>query len=138
MPDETVEKSTDNPAGTAGDAPGAMPGAATERVRGTDQNMSFSDLAELGHKPTKLDVNAKPVIEVIAALPAGLVLGLLAMRARSIWGGVLVHVAVAWLMDALALVQGPGLPQRLWPCSAPAAQAARRARPPRPRPKRAH
>ncbi|MET0339350.1 MAG: CPBP family intramembrane glutamic endopeptidase [Polyangiales bacterium] len=57
----------------------------------------------------------KPVIEVIAALPAGLVLGLLAMRARSIWGGVLLHVAVAWLMDALALMQGAGLPRRVVP-----------------------
>ena len=57
----------------------------------------------------------KPLIEVIAALPAGLVLGLFAMRARSIWGGVLLHVAVAWLMDALALLQGAGLPRRLVP-----------------------
>lgn len=57
----------------------------------------------------------KPVLEVIAALPAGLVLGLLAMRAHSIWGGVLLHVAVAWLMDVLALLAGPGLPTRLLP-----------------------
>ena len=57
----------------------------------------------------------KPLVEVLAALPAGIVLGLLAMRARSIWGGVCVHVAVAWLMDALALVQSTGLPTRLRP-----------------------
>jgi membrane protease YdiL (CAAX protease family) len=57
----------------------------------------------------------KPVVEVIAALPAGLVLGLLAMRARSIWGGALVHVAVAWSMDALALLQSTGLPTRWFP-----------------------
>jgi len=64
MSDETVEKSTGTTDDTTGGAPAAMPTAATERVRGTDQNMSFSDLAELGHKPTRLDVNAKPVIEV--------------------------------------------------------------------------
>ena len=29
----------------------------------------------------------KPVLEVLAAIPAGIVLGLLAMRTRSIWGG---------------------------------------------------
>ena len=57
----------------------------------------------------------KPLMEVLAALPAGIVLGLLAMRARSIWGGAAVHVAVAWLMDALALAQSTGLPKRLWP-----------------------
>jgi membrane protease YdiL (CAAX protease family) len=57
----------------------------------------------------------KPLVEVVAALPAGIALGLLAMRARSIWGGALVHVAVAWLMDALALSQSTGLPTRFWP-----------------------
>jgi membrane protease YdiL (CAAX protease family) len=57
----------------------------------------------------------KPVLEVIGAIPAGLVLGVLALRTGSIWGGVLLHVAVAWTMDALALAAGPGLPDRLWP-----------------------
>ena len=57
----------------------------------------------------------KPVLEVIAALPAGIVLGLLALRARSIWGGALVHVAVAWTMDLLALLRTTGLPTRLLP-----------------------
>jgi uncharacterized protein len=57
----------------------------------------------------------KPLLEVLAAIPAGVVLGLLAMRARSIWGGALLHVAVAWSMDALALLQGVGFPRRLTP-----------------------
>jgi uncharacterized protein len=58
---------------------------------------------------------SKPLLEVVAALPAGIVLGVLAMRARSIWGGALLHVAVAWSMDALALIQTTGWPERLWP-----------------------
>jgi membrane protease YdiL (CAAX protease family) len=57
----------------------------------------------------------KPVLEVLGAIPAGLVLGVLALRTGSIWGGVLLHVAVAWTMDALALAAGPGLPDRFWP-----------------------
>jgi membrane protease YdiL (CAAX protease family) len=58
---------------------------------------------------------SKPLLEVVAAIPAGIVLGLLAMRARSIWGGALLHVAVAWTMDALALLQSGGFPRQLTP-----------------------
>lgn len=57
----------------------------------------------------------KPLLEVLGAIPAGIVLGVLALRTGSIWGGVLLHVAVAWTMDALALASGSGLPERLWP-----------------------
>lgn len=57
----------------------------------------------------------KPLLEVLGAIPAGLVLGLLALRARSIWGGVLLHVAVAWTMDALALARTTGFPGSFWP-----------------------
>jgi uncharacterized protein len=57
----------------------------------------------------------KPLLEVLAAIPAGIVLGLLAMQARSIWGGALLHVLVAWTMDALALAQGSGFPRQLTP-----------------------
>ncbi len=45
----------------------------------------------------------KPLPETIGAIGAGLVLGTLAMRTRSIWGGVLIHVGVAMTMDVLAL-----------------------------------
>ncbi|MBC7974281.1 MAG: CPBP family intramembrane metalloprotease [Myxococcales bacterium] len=45
----------------------------------------------------------KPMPETIGALGAGLILGTLAMRTRSIWGGVLIHVGVAVTMDVLAL-----------------------------------
>lgn len=57
----------------------------------------------------------KPLPEVLAALPAGIVLGLLALSTRSIWGGALVHVVVALTMDLLALVRTTGLPTRLVP-----------------------
>ncbi|MDB4975327.1 MAG: hypothetical protein JWN48_3668, partial [Myxococcaceae bacterium] len=55
---------------------------------------------------------SKPLLEVLAAIPAGIVLGLMAMRARSIWGGAALHVAVAWTMDALSIWQTTGWPTR--------------------------
>jgi membrane protease YdiL (CAAX protease family) len=45
----------------------------------------------------------KPFPETIGAIAAGVILGLLSLRARSIWLGVAIHVSVAWTMDALAL-----------------------------------
>ncbi len=45
----------------------------------------------------------KPLPETFGAIGAGLVLGTLAMRTRSIWGGVMIHVGVAISMDVLAL-----------------------------------
>jgi membrane protease YdiL (CAAX protease family) len=45
----------------------------------------------------------KPLAETLGAIGAGLVLGTLAMRTRSIWGGVVIHIGVATLMDVLAL-----------------------------------
>jgi membrane protease YdiL (CAAX protease family) len=52
----------------------------------------------------------KPAAEAIGAIAAGAILGALALHTRSIWGGVLVHVGVAWTMDLLALLHGGGLP----------------------------
>ncbi len=45
----------------------------------------------------------KPWLETSGAIFAGLILGTLAMRTRSIWGGVLIHIGVAVTMDVLAL-----------------------------------
>jgi len=45
----------------------------------------------------------KPPIEAFAAIIAGIVLGEVARRTRSILGGVLVHLSVALSMDTLAL-----------------------------------
>ncbi len=47
----------------------------------------------------------KPFLETIAAIVAGVVLGTLALKTRSIWCGVLIHVSVAISMDVAALVQ---------------------------------
>jgi membrane protease YdiL (CAAX protease family) len=45
----------------------------------------------------------KPFVETLAAIPAGVVLGALALRTRSIWPGALLHIAVGWSMDLLSL-----------------------------------
>jgi membrane protease YdiL (CAAX protease family) len=45
----------------------------------------------------------KPMPETLGAIGAGLILGTLAMRTKSIWGGVLIHVGVAMTMDVMAL-----------------------------------
>lgn len=58
----------------------------------------------------------KPLPEALGAIIAGLVLGWLALRTRSIWGGVLLHVAIALSMDILALSRHPaGFPGQWWP-----------------------
>ena len=47
----------------------------------------------------------KPMPEAFAAIVAGLLLGFLALRSRSIWGGVIVHVCVAWTADLVAVIR---------------------------------
>ena len=59
----------------------------------------------------------KPYLEASSAIIAGVVLGSLAMRTRSIYAGFLVHATVAVLMDVLALERRNGLPIRLTPGS---------------------
>ena len=59
----------------------------------------------------------KPFLEASAAIIAGVVLGSLAMRTRSIYAGFLVHATVAVLMDILALEQRGFLPSALTPGS---------------------
>jgi membrane protease YdiL (CAAX protease family) len=46
----------------------------------------------------------KPLPETLGAIFAGIILGTLAIRTRSIWGGVLIHIGVALTMDMLALL----------------------------------
>jgi membrane protease YdiL (CAAX protease family) len=59
----------------------------------------------------------KPYLEACGALVAGVVLGSLSMKTRSIWAGFLVHATVAVLMDLLALDHRHELPTRLTPDS---------------------
>ena len=56
----------------------------------------------------------KPMPETLGAIGAGLILGTLAMRTRSIWGGVLIHIGVAMTMDVLALRGCPPLGSGRW------------------------
>jgi len=52
----------------------------------------------------------KPWLEATGAIFFGLFLGILALRSRSIWGGVAVHTGVALSMDIAALLQRGTLP----------------------------
>jgi membrane protease YdiL (CAAX protease family) len=52
----------------------------------------------------------KPLPEAAASIVAGFVLGYLAWKTKSIWGGVCVHCAVASTMDLLALAHKNQLP----------------------------
>jgi membrane protease YdiL (CAAX protease family) len=56
----------------------------------------------------------KPYLEAHGAIVAGVVLGSLAMRTRSIYAGFLVHVTVAGMMDTLALWRRDALPTTFW------------------------
>ena len=55
----------------------------------------------------------KPFAEALASIVAGLVLGLLALKSRSIWPGVLIHCTVAFCMDWFALIRS-GRMMELW------------------------
>jgi membrane protease YdiL (CAAX protease family) len=45
----------------------------------------------------------KPMLETFAAIAAGIILGFMSLKTRSIWMGAVLHVAVAWTMDAAAI-----------------------------------
>ncbi|MDO6747771.1 CPBP family intramembrane glutamic endopeptidase [Gilvimarinus sp. 1_MG-2023] len=54
-------------------------------------------------------------LEATGAILFGLFLGVLALRSRSIWGGVAVHVTIALAMDFAALGRKSGIPDIWWP-----------------------
>jgi membrane protease YdiL (CAAX protease family) len=56
----------------------------------------------------------KPYLEAAGAVVAGIALGSLAMRTKSIYSGFLVHVTVALSMDLLSLASHGALPKVLW------------------------
>jgi membrane protease YdiL (CAAX protease family) len=56
----------------------------------------------------------KPYLEAHGAIVAGVVLGSLAMRTKSIYSGYLVHITVAFSMDFLALWHRNALPKVFW------------------------
>jgi hypothetical protein len=47
----------------------------------------------------------KPMGETISSIFGGYILGTIALYTRSVWGGVFIHVGVAWLMEAGAYFQ---------------------------------
>ncbi|MFO0670329.1 MAG: CPBP family intramembrane glutamic endopeptidase [Polyangiaceae bacterium] len=57
----------------------------------------------------------KPYLEAMGAIIAGIALGSLSMKTKSIYQGFLVHVTVAGLMDWLALSHRHAMPTALWP-----------------------
>lgn len=57
----------------------------------------------------------KPYLETCGAVIAGIALGSLSMRTKSIYAGFLVHVTVAILMDFLAISAKDGLPTVFYP-----------------------
>jgi membrane protease YdiL (CAAX protease family) len=57
----------------------------------------------------------KPYLEANGAIVAGVVLGSLAARTKSIYAGFMVHVTVAALMDVLSLWHRNALPTHFWP-----------------------
>jgi len=59
----------------------------------------------------------KPYLEVNGAIIAGIALGSLSMKTKSIYQGFLVHITVAGLMDWLALAHRHGIPKTFWPPS---------------------
>lgn len=47
----------------------------------------------------------KPMPEAVSSIFGGYILGVIALQTRSIWGGILVHVGIAWMMELIAWLQ---------------------------------
>jgi hypothetical protein len=50
----------------------------------------------------------KPLGETIGSVFGGYILGVIALRTGSIWGGIAIHLGVAWLMEIAAFLQRMG------------------------------
>jgi len=48
---------------------------------------------------------SKPFPETLGAIIGGIVLGFLSLKTKSIWGGVWIHIMVAWSMDFFSIFQ---------------------------------
>lgn len=57
----------------------------------------------------------KPWPEATGAIAFGILLGIIALRSRSIWGGACVHMTIAVAMDLMALARTGRLPTDWWP-----------------------
>jgi hypothetical protein len=47
----------------------------------------------------------KPAAEAISSIAGGYILGVVAYETKSIWGGVIIHMGIAWTMEAVAFIQ---------------------------------
>jgi membrane protease YdiL (CAAX protease family) len=47
----------------------------------------------------------KPPGEAISSIAGGYILGVVAYETRSVWGGVIVHMGIAWTMEIVAYLQ---------------------------------
>jgi hypothetical protein len=47
----------------------------------------------------------KPAGEAISSIAGGYVLGVIAYETKSVWGGIIVHMGIAWMMEGIAFVQ---------------------------------
>ncbi|MBT1697770.1 CPBP family intramembrane metalloprotease [Fulvivirgaceae bacterium PWU4] len=47
----------------------------------------------------------KPAGEAISSIAGGYILGVVAYETRSIWGGIIVHMGIAWIMELVAFLQ---------------------------------
>lgn len=47
----------------------------------------------------------KPAGEAISSIFGGYILGIVAYETKSVWGGVIVHVGIAWLMELIGYLQ---------------------------------
>ncbi|MFD2932254.1 CPBP family intramembrane glutamic endopeptidase [Spirosoma flavum] len=50
----------------------------------------------------------RPLGEAVSSLFGGYLLGVLALSTRSIWGGLLIHIGIAWGMEIAAFLQSTG------------------------------
>ncbi|MEL6535264.1 MAG: CPBP family glutamic-type intramembrane protease [Bacteroidota bacterium] len=48
---------------------------------------------------------SKPAGEAISSIFGGYILGVIALYSRNVWGGVFVHMGIAWLMEIAAYIQ---------------------------------
>lgn len=46
----------------------------------------------------------KPLLECITSYFGGIILGVIVYRTKSIWGGLLIHLGIAWMMEVVASV----------------------------------
>lgn len=47
----------------------------------------------------------KPAGEAVSSVFGGYILGVIAYETRSVWGGIIVHMGIAWLMELIAFIQ---------------------------------